>query len=291
MLELFAVALTGFCCWWLIMDAGYGVRAFLDGASGESFGREVPELGFPVLEAIRSYFLTVYGNPAESFRGWMRLRWWLALLLLPGDVGIFIGVALDIRRLFMYGTLTLAVLMAAFTTITLFQWRQNGALGKSPATFRKDVLTRVTQSLGGPAVFFRKIHSFPAGRPPSYLDGTDIWWPLRLAFALMVPALVGFFWSWATGGASAGARIAAALILVVYLLAEFPLLYASWVSTQPWPGTTPLGSYYPIWVIQRDIRNIRQNKKPRKMVATGNNRARRHRFRHHIAATRIFNDR
>ena len=69
------------------------------------------------------------------------------------------------------------------------------------------------------------------------------------------------YWSWAAGGVSSGARIAAALILAVYLLAEFPLLYAAWVSTQAWPGTTPLGSYYPIWVIQRDIRNMLQNKK------------------------------
>ncbi len=261
MFEFFAVTLTDFCCWWLIMDSGYGVRAFLDGASGKSFGRDVPELDRQTLELIREYFLKVYGNPDESLRGWMWLRLLLACLLLPVDVGMFFGLVFDNRALFLYGALMLAVLMAAFIGITLFQWRQKGALWKSLTIFRKEVLTRLTQPVGGPAVFFRKMDAFPAGRPPNYLDGTDIWWPLRLGLALVIPALVGFFWSWAAGGASSGARIVAALILVVYLLAEFPLLYVAWVSTQAWPGTTPLGSYYPIWVIQRDIRNMLQNKK------------------------------
>jgi hypothetical protein len=232
------------------MDNGYDVKAFLEGASGKSCGTEVLEISPEVLKIIRDYFLQVYGNSNPKFRKWALLRWWSSLFLLPMDVVIFFGILLDIRPLFLWGVLLLMLLVAVFLFTTIRLW---SGISSKPWV---STLIHISQPVGGPALLLRILKPIPLGNPPSYLDGMRPAWLLRLSIVIAVPASAAFVWLWISGGVPIIPRIEASLTFVVYILAEFPMLYLAWISTKSWPGTTPLYSYYPLFVIRRDLARL-----------------------------------
>jgi hypothetical protein len=248
--------------WWFFwVDFGYGYRRFMEGATGRTLekGREVPTLDISLIEAVRAYFLSVYGNRQGLPEYLLVLRWYTSMGLSGFAMLIFAGMLEKTHEWIEILAMEESAFLAVFLVLTVAQWRRQGYLRRweSLDGKRDYYLREVSRPFGGPAPFLRLLKDIPTGTPPSFLDGTHGWATLKISSLVAMPLLLAVFWALTVSQRVHYDAIDASVFLVICGTAQLPILYTSWLSRFSWPGTTPLVSYYPLRVIKRDIGQLR----------------------------------
>ncbi|MBU2766724.1 hypothetical protein HAP94_11065 [Acidithiobacillus ferrivorans] len=262
MIEILGIVTLLTAGWWFFwVDFGYGYRVFMEGATGRTLerGRVVPSLDIRLIEAVRTYFLSVYGNRHGLAYFLLMLRWYTSLGLPVFALLIFAGLLEKNHELIKIGAMEESAFVAVILVLTFIQWWRQGYMRKWKTLSEKRhyYLREVSRTFGGPAPFFRLLQDIPTGTPPSFLDCTYGWATLKISSLFAMPLLLAVFWALVVSEGVHFDAIEASVFLVICGTAQLPILYTSWLSRFSWPGTTGLVSYYPLRVIKRDIGQLR----------------------------------
>lgn len=243
--------------WWkFMMDSGYGFARFMEGATGQSLtlGRQIPVVDMTIIQAAREYFQAVYGGYGLS-RFWLGVRFiaaiWslvlpLALLTLWLTHAFHWALVVDILDFLM-----IIVIIGS----TLIQWIHQGwwRHWKSTRDKRKYFLRSVARPFRGLAPFAHMLEAVDCKTPPSYLDGTQRWWGVRTISLMAVPALFALVYAVLFSSGVPAERLIASIGMLAFVFLLLPALYNAWIALFPWPATTASDTYYPLFVLRRDL--------------------------------------
>jgi hypothetical protein len=223
--------------YWMMAHHGYGFRAFIIGATGRGLecGRDLPDHQ-ALMTLAQEYMLAAYAFP----RGIS----WVALFLVGASLALFLAAAFLLAAHRQLGTVLLSTEVLCVAVLYALRAR---AVQKEPS--RKNVLRSLSMRFGGIGPLRHYLDKIPVNAPTRWLDLVSLktsWAFLAFYFAAMVGTIL-------YQESLRSLHLADAVFILANLFSLPIFLGFSLVGVFPWPCNTPESTYYPLYVLARDL--------------------------------------
>lgn len=184
----------------------------------------------------REYLLAAYSFPVAVS--------WLALSVVGASVVLFLAATFTLLAHPQLGTMFLS--MEVLCVAVLYALRAR-SIRREPS--RRNILRRMSRQFGGIAKLRDRLDMLTVQAPARWLDLVSLkpsWAYLAFYFAAMIGAIL-------YQESLRSLHLANAVFIMANMFSLPIFLGFSLIGVLPWPGNTPGSTYYPLFVLIRDV--------------------------------------